>query len=298
MEVIDAQIHEPPVALPWEDAGPDLRRKILSEATLAYMDAVGVDRALLFARPDNQVWADEMASSQPDRFASVFRANAIAGRPDVDQLAAEAKQKHRLGLVAWRLVITLPLSGEGIERYRTGGFESVFAACSRHRLPLFLFASRHLGIVSEVAKRYPDLTLVVDHLGLPQPPFESRDIPPFKSLAEVLKLATHANVALKFSGAPSLSEQQFPFADLWPSLSPVVEAFGPDRLMWGSDMSRFDGRHGFHTFPELPREYEGKHGYADALYYLRYTDRLSATEKEWILGRTIHRLLGWPSPEP
>jgi hypothetical protein len=37
------------------------------------------------------------------------------------------------------------------------------------------------------------------------------------------------------------------------------------------------------------------HAWADALSYLRATDRLSPSEKEAILGGTVRRLLRWPS---
>jgi hypothetical protein len=154
----------------------------------------------------------------------------------------------------------------------------------------------NLAAPDEVAGRYPDLTLVVDHFGMLQPPATERDSPPFRTLPELLALARHPNVAVKFCGAPALSQQAYPYADVWPELEQVLEAFGPDRLLWASDISRFWGRIGFDTrIPNGEEEYDGKHTYGEALHYLRDTDRLSRSDKEWLLGGTVQKLLGWPA---
>jgi len=106
------------------------------------------------------------------------------------------------------------------------------------------------------------------------------------------------------TSAASLSEQRFPFKDLWPHLRRMVSSFGPQRLMWGSDISRFIGRVGFSIrMPGTEGDYVPSHSYAEALLYLRETDELSAEEKRWLLGGTVRQLLGWPSspdvePEP
>ena len=40
------------------------------------------------------------------------------------------------------------------------------------------------------------------------------------------------------------------------------------------------------------RDY-AKHTYAEALFYLKHTDRLTADQREWLLGRTAATVLGW-----
>jgi hypothetical protein len=47
MLVIDAQLHEPPMAFEWFGADQAPRFELMTEVTLAYMRAVGVDRAVL-----------------------------------------------------------------------------------------------------------------------------------------------------------------------------------------------------------------------------------------------------------
>lgn len=86
-------------------------------------------------------------------------------------------------------------------------------------MPVCVFAPAILRELGGLAAALPDLQLVVDHLGLPQPPLVPPDRPePFGRLPELLSLARRPNVAVKLTGAPTLSRQRYPFADLWPHL--------------------------------------------------------------------------------
>jgi predicted TIM-barrel fold metal-dependent hydrolase len=291
--IIDAQLHEPSVSGDWEGADAETRERALTEALFDYLDAVGVDGVLLHATRQLE-WADRTAARYPDRVACVFGAATVAEEPDVEERVAAAKRAGRQ--VALRLVLGVPRTGEQVARFRAGVYDRMLAAMEENRLPLFLMATWHLPIAAEVAERHPNLTVILDHLGIPQPPTQDVDEPRFKALDEVVTLARHPNIAVKFSGAPGLSAEPYPFRDLWPQLLRYVEAFGPDRLMWGTDISRYDGRVGFHRRPEVPDDYHGKHGYAEALHFVRDTDQLSESDKRAILGGTAQRLLGWPRP--
>ena len=57
-------------------------------------------------------------------------------------------------------------------------------------------------------------------------------------------------------------------------------AFGPERVAWGSDITR-DGI---------------THTYAEAVAYLLETDELDDAEKELLLGMSLRRLLAWEAP--
>jgi hypothetical protein len=59
----------------------------------------------------------------------------------------------------------------------------------------------------------------------------------------------------------------------------TIEAFVVDRIMWASDYT-------------VARDQNGN-SWAQTLYYLLDSDELSATEKEWILGRSLRRALNW-----
>ena len=101
-----------------------------------------------------------------------------------------------------------------------------------------MMAWNRLGQVGGLAERHPETQLVVDHLGLNQP-FEPPAPPePFADLPQLLALARHPNVAVKVSGACTLSHRPFPFDDLWEPLGRIFDAFGFERCLWGTDWTR------------------------------------------------------------
>jgi L-fuconolactonase len=83
---------------------------------------------------------------------------------------------------------------------------------------------RHLADVPELARSFPRLTIVIDHLG--KPPSDGDAFTAWaKQLADA---ASHANVAAKVSGLDV-------GGDLRPAVETAFDAFGPDRLLAGSD---------------------------------------------------------------
>ena len=151
-----------------------------------------------------------------------------------------------------------------------------------------------LELVEAVAAAHPELTVIVDHVGLFQPPHHERGPEPFADLRSLLDLSRFPNVAVKVSGLPTLSQSPFPYPDLWLPLREIVTAFGHDRALWGSDISRVDGRIGFFRTAGAGVDYPGRHNYAQALFYLKECPELSDEEKAWILGETASQLLRWP----
>jgi L-fuconolactonase len=81
---------------------------------------------------------------------------------------------------------------------------------------------RHLPDVPELAARYPTLRLVIDHLA--KPPLDG----PLDAWADALRAAAECeNVSAKFSGVDARVLES--------ALEIALEAFGPKRLIWGSD---------------------------------------------------------------
>ena len=57
-------------------------------------------------------------------------------------------------------------------------------------------------------------------------------------LEQVLKLSAYPNVAIKLTGACTLSHQGFPYRDIWQPLERLIEAYGVKRCLWGTDWTR------------------------------------------------------------
>ena len=79
---------------------------------------------------------------------------------------------------------------------------------------------------------------MIDHLGLLQPfrPPVPADV--WADLPKLLDLARFPNVRVKVSGACTMSHQPFPYDDIWQPVLRVIDAFGLDRCMWGTDWTR------------------------------------------------------------
>jgi L-fuconolactonase len=296
MIIVDAQLHEPAVSLDWEDADEATRWLALTELQVGYMRAIGVDKAVV--NPVELAWGESAAALFPELFG-IVPIIIIGGSlgavdptsPEVEALVAA--QAAKPAVVGMRMLPTIPAGDGSHVTTPLETFDRAIAACEREGLPLFVY-TLDLSITAAIAERHPGLTVIVDHLGMPQPPLAVPEDPRFSSLPALLALARFPNVAVKVSGVPTLSREPYPFADLWPHLRQIVDAYGPQRLMWGSDISRIYGRLGFAwRVPGAEGDYEGKHTYAEALLYLRETNRLTAEEKELILGGTALTLLRW-----
>ncbi len=89
----------------------------------------------------------------------------------------------------------------------------------------------HLGDVPELARRHPGLAVVVDHLG--KPPLGTAQM---AAWGELLRAAAgQSNVHAKVSGLNTLAPASWSAADLEPAVRVAVDAFGPPRLVSGSD---------------------------------------------------------------
>ena len=175
-------------------------------------------------------------------------------------------------------------------------YEPTLEAAERHQVPVFLLISGDLPLVRPIVERHPELNLVIDHLGIRQPPMDERDVPPFRSLPDLLALAKYPNVAVKVCGVPALSEAGVPYDDVWPFVDQIFEAFGSDRLVWGSDIPRFQQRISWgHMAPSVRGPYVGEHSYMDVLDLFRNSSQLTLGEKQRLLGGNLRRLLEWPA---
>jgi L-fuconolactonase len=89
---------------------------------------------------------------------------------------------------------------------------------------------RHLGASSRLARALPELTVVIDHLAKPPVGRDEFDawLREFRAVAEL------PNTVAKFSGL-HLPDVAFGAASVRPLWDVAVDAFGPERLMYGGD---------------------------------------------------------------
>jgi predicted TIM-barrel fold metal-dependent hydrolase len=232
MLIVDAQIHL------WNAGNPTSpwHRQIpayLKEDALKEMDGGGVDAAILTPHtpwdPNANELCMEAAHAHPDRFAIL--GNFPLDRPERRALIHTWKQ--RPGMLGCRFTFIGPVQSN----WPTDGtVDWLWPAAERAGLPIAMMAANFLPKVAEVAQRYPNLKLILDHLGRPRG--DTSPSERWANLEEVLALAKYPNVAMKATGAPSYSDQPYPFRDIHDNLHRLYDAFGPARWFWGTDITR------------------------------------------------------------
>lgn len=138
--------------------------------------------------------------------------------------------------------------------------------------------SRHLVNFLTLLKRYPKLRVVVDHCMKPQIRDHGTTREEFALWAEgMARIADETTAFCKFSGLVTEANEGWTVDDLRPYAAHLLQVFGPDRLMWGSDW----------PVCLLRADYGDWHQAAQTL-----TTELSDTGKEQIFGGTAARFYG------
>ena len=209
--------------------------EVTGDDMVAAMDAVGVDGAILVSpwtmyRYDAS-YAIEVFARHPGRFglAKPFDHSQPSVAEDVAEWAREP------GAVGARVVLMDPATAPSAD---DAGLNAILAAAGACGLPVNVMCWGRLDLFAELAANHPNTQLVLDHLGLSQPFEPPAPKEPFGDLSAVVSLAAFDNVAIKISGACTLSIQPFPYLDLWAPLHKIFTAFGFERCLWGTDWTR------------------------------------------------------------
>jgi predicted TIM-barrel fold metal-dependent hydrolase len=275
MPTIDAQVHayeRNHPGRPWAAtlAGPP---HVTGDEMVAAMDTVGVDGALLVSpytmyRYDAS-YALEVYTKHPTRFRLIKPVDS--SDPAVAETIADWAATE--GAVAVRLMLAYAGSVDPDDP----GIGRVLEAAARHALPLNILCWGRLDLAANFARRFPDTQLVIDHIGLKQPFHPPVPENPFAEVPKLLELAAHDNVAVKITGACTLSHAPYPYDDIWDPIRRIIDAFGIDRCLWGTDWTR--------AVDLLT--------YEQGVEPFRRTGRLTADERARLMGGSLQRIYNW-----
>ncbi len=275
MFIADAQVHiwaPNSPQRPWTTGNVHRETPLEAPEVLREMDAAGVHRVVLVPPSldaDRNDLSLDAARQYPDRFAVMGRLNPDL--PDAKEQVATWKSSQP-GMLGLRYSFNRP---HMIAALNNGTLDWLWAAAEQAALPvMILIASDMTPAVERMAVRYPQLKITLDHMGLTQGKY---DEDAFAGYEGVLGLARYQNVAIKASALACYTRDVYPYRALFPQLKRVYDAFGPQRIFWGTDLSR------------LPCTY------AQAIsMFTEEIEWLSAADKEWIMGRGLCEWLDWP----
>jgi L-fuconolactonase len=302
MEIIDAQVHLNQLVPNWKTAALD----DVIAAGIQAMDAVGINKVLIgeahgFSAkmlPDGEElpngairtsypFSERAMQLHPDRF--IYHVRVDSRDPELERIVSEVHASP--GALCMRIV-PVPQTGE-VASLERGEYEALFAAAERYQVPVFAWVPGRAHLLAPYARKFPKLQFIVDHCGVGVGPIRIGQLPitmatsltptlpeRVAELDGVCDLARYPNISIKWCHAPGLlSDEPYPYADLMPLLRKTIEAFGVERVMWASDYT-------------VARDQNGN-SWAQCLYYILDSSALSDKEKEWLLGRSLRRVLNW-----
>ncbi len=211
-----------------DDAMAAIRRDFLPVDLLPLMNESGIDATVAVqARQslEETEWLLRLADEN-DWIAGVVGWVPLAD-PHVEtalaKLSANAKLKG----------VRHVLQGEADEYFHRQDFNAGIALLKRYSLTYdVLVVERQLPAAIQLVDRHPNQPFVLDHVAKPR--IAAGEIEPWRS--RIQELARRPHVVCKLSGMVTEADFQcWSIEDLRPYVETVLEAFGPGRLLFGSD---------------------------------------------------------------
>ena len=265
MQIVDPHTHvwlnAPQFPWPAANTNPPAEDRT-AEMLLDLMAAGGVERTVLVQvihyRWDNSYVAD-CVRRYPDKFMGVGRVN-----PEDPAAADHVSEWTEKGIHGVRLSPSVGAAGDWFTD--AAKMDPIFARAESLAVPLLLLTQPpRLRDLVPLLDRHPDLDLVIDHMADCGPD----DLEGRKLLTD---LARYPRVTVKISHTWSISSQGYPWADTHSLVQDVYQAFGGQRIMWGTDWPVSQGK--------------AEYGQTLSVVQDEFSRFIAAEDMEWVLGKT------------
>lgn len=275
--IVDAQVHvwaRATLARPWVSGGELYCHRpepFGADELVNVMDAAGVDRAVLVP-PSWEGYRNDVVRASAARYPSRF---GWMARLRLDQRERASELLRGRAVMGGALGVRLTFA-RGVERrwLEDGTAEWFWREAERLNLAVMVFAPGRSEALEGIARRFPSIRLIVDHLGIPT---DASGQPLDQWIRPLLKLSELPNVSVKASALPCAVSEPYPFPTARRVVRKVTSEFGASRVFWGSDLTR------------LPCAYE------DAVNFLREgAEILTDQELRMVMGEGLAAALRWP----
>lgn len=251
-----------------------LRRDFLVDDLRAATTGVGITGTIVVEAErslEETLWLSEIAAND-DLIRGV-----VGWAPLTDpDIASELEQRAHLPKLRG---IRHPIHDEADDQFLLReDFNRGIAALKQFNLRYdILIFEKHLPQTIQFVDRHPDQVFIVDHIAKPR--IRDRALSPWKD--NLCELARRQNVYCKLSGMVTEADwRAWTDECLHPYIDVALEAFGPTRLMFGSDWPVVTLASSYKRWWETVRNTLG---------------RLSSSEQKWILSRTAIQAYGLTS---
>ncbi len=233
--IIDAHQHFWQLDLPFEydwlksDQLKPICKSYLPEDLKVHLDRCGIDKSIFVQTQHNVAenrWVLKLAE-QNDFIAGVVGWVDLASPACEDQLAEFKDHPKFVGIR--HVVQDEPNDDFIIQPNVLNGLKVL----QKHNVPYdLLFYTKHLKHAVQLGKQLPELPMVIDHLSKPK----IKDQITAGWEDDLRAAAKYPNIYCKLSGMVTEADWvKWKPADLKPYIETALEAFGPERCMYGSD---------------------------------------------------------------
>jgi predicted TIM-barrel fold metal-dependent hydrolase len=273
--LIDAHMHvwsgDPtrfPFAHPYEKTFVAPKIPATVETLIAEMDRHGVSQCVL-VQTISHGWDNSYLADCLKRYPRRFRGQGLIDPTD-PQAAGKLEYwvtKHHLAGMRFS-----PIYYKGKESWiNARTTESVWKKATELGAVFnFFIAAEQLPRLEDMVRRFPKVKVVIDHLARVE--LDAGDAE--QQVQKLLRLARYPNVWVKVSELNILSpSKKYPYRDTFGLVKRVYEAYGADRLLWGTG------------FPGATRAQAGRPALEDELALIRtHIPFFSAADRAKILG--------------
>ncbi|WP_341895240.1 amidohydrolase family protein [Ferrovibrio terrae] len=210
-----------------------IRRDFMPPDLAPLLTAVGIDGTILVQADATARETDfllEIAATTP----SVL---GVVGWIDFTDADAVAEVERRAGQPKLRGLRPMLEFIDDPDWILQSAFDPVFQAMLRCELSFdALVHPQHLPALDILARRYPGLPMVIDHGAKPRLAAWRNDAAALQAWAQDMRqMARHPQVFCKLSGLLTEAGARWQAGELLPAMRILLDLFGPERLIWGSD---------------------------------------------------------------
>ncbi len=237
------------------------------EELFAHCKPVGVSRVVLiqmsFYKYDNSYMLDMLA-----KHPGVFSGVGIVD-PSAKDLPAQMQALAQRGVRGFRIHAR---NNEARDWVDDAGMGRLWTTAAQEDLAVCpLINPSDIPYIDALCNKFGDTKVVVDHFAR----IGINGTIDGDQLDALCRLARYPKVHVKTSAFYALGKKRPPYTDLLPMIRRLLDAFGPQRLMWASD---------------CPYQVGGGHTYEQSIALIRDADGVSDDEKQWLLRRTAEQV--------
>lgn len=224
-------------------------------------------RRIVLIQMSYYLWDNSYMLDMMRQYKGVF--SGVARVEEIGDPSAKMRELARQGVRGFRIVSgNQPtdqwLGAEPMAAMWRCGADEGLAICA-------LMNPQFLPALGAMCQKHPRTPVVIDHFARIGADGTIRS----KDLDDLCALARHQSVRVKLSAFYALGKKKAPYLDLGPMIRRLLDAFGPERLMWASD---------------CPFQVLGGHHYAESIDLIRQRlDFLTAGDRDWLLRRTAEK---------